>query len=174
QPRRAGRGEVPSGAVTADRHVRRIDAHRRAVLEHPASRGDGVVDAGWKAMLGREPVVDGDDDGPRLTGKRAAGTVMRIDRSENEATSVKPDEGGREGVGTRGGRGVHARGAGAESAGHRAIDDVDVVNAGQVEQASRVIKQPPAALDPALVKLGLAADAHQPEQRLALEIELEP
>ena len=55
-------GEIAAGAVAADQQLRGVDAELFRVGGNPFRRRDGVVDGGGEFVLGREAVIDRDDD----------------------------------------------------------------------------------------------------------------
>ena len=55
-------GEIAAGAVAADQQVRGVDAELFGVGGNPFRGGDGVIGGGGEFVLGREAVIDGDDD----------------------------------------------------------------------------------------------------------------
>jgi hypothetical protein len=57
-----GGGDVPAGRSAADGDRVRVSADVSNVVGHPEQGGQGVLDGGGERVLGRLPVVAGDDD----------------------------------------------------------------------------------------------------------------
>ena len=74
--KRNDRGKVPARAVAGDGDARRVGAELGGALNHPFGRGAGVVDGGGERVLGRESVVDRDDNTWRPRRECAAHGIM--------------------------------------------------------------------------------------------------
>ena len=116
---RDDRGEVAAGAVAADHQPRRVDAELLCVDGDPFRRGDRVIDGGGEFVLGREPVIDGNNDELTFIGQFAAHHVVGIEIADHPAAAVKEHQARREPgcpqlqwrVDARGDRSVRARGS---------------------------------------------------------------
>ena len=97
--KRNHRGEIAAGAVAADHDPRRIDAELSGVVGYPFGGGDAVVDRSGIFVLGREAIVDGDDDQLALMGHLAADHVVGIDIADHPAAAVEEHQARREAVG---------------------------------------------------------------------------
>ncbi len=91
-------GEVAAGAVAADRQPGRVDAELLRMVGDPFGRRDGVIDGGGKFVLGREPVIDGNDDELAFVGQFPAHHVVGIEIADHPAAAVKEHQAGRESV----------------------------------------------------------------------------
>ena len=70
-----------------------------ALSGDPFGRGDGVVDGGGEFVLGRQPIVDRDDDQLAFIGELAAHHVMGIEIADHPAAAVKEHQARRKPVG---------------------------------------------------------------------------
>ena len=62
------------------------------MLGDPAHRGQRVVDGRGPRVLGREPVVDGDDHDVGAAADPAAGLVVGVEVADHEAAAVEVDQ----------------------------------------------------------------------------------
>ena len=85
--------EIAAGAVAADRQAAGIDAEAGRVGCDPARGRDGVVDGGRELVLGRQPVIDRNDDAARGVGERAADLVVALQVADHPAAAVEEDQG---------------------------------------------------------------------------------
>ena len=106
QPARDDRGEVAAGAVARDRQPLGVGAERGRVGGEPADRAGRVLEPGRERRLGREPVVDADDDRARRVGERAHDGVEGVDRAEHPAAAVQVDDERQRAVALRAGTGA--------------------------------------------------------------------
>ena len=93
------RGEIAAGAVAADAQPRRVDAELSCIVGDPFRRGDDVLDAGGKFVLGREPVIDGNDNELTFVGQLTAHHVMGIEIADDPAAAMKEHQARRKAVG---------------------------------------------------------------------------
>src|SRR5919108_470170 len=63
----------------------------------PSIRGKCVLDAGRKLVLGREPVIDCDDERVGVQGESRAQAVMRLEIALHPAATVEVSHGGQQG-----------------------------------------------------------------------------
>ena len=87
--------QVPTGAVTGDQHFARVDAEFVSVGRHRAERGVHVLHGRGCTMLGREPIVNRDDNRLGVARHRPAEAVMRIQIAEHEPATVTEHHRGR-------------------------------------------------------------------------------
>ena len=167
-----GRREVAAGAVPADGDARGIQAETLGVREDPARRGDGVVVRGRERVLGREAVIEREDDDARAVREGPTEAVVRVDRAYDPPAAVEVDDGGGA-VGGRAGRRIDASAAragrpreGAVVGGDAARGPESSVGAERSICARASSTEPPA-------KGGLQR-VDEPEQRLELQVELQP
>src|SRR5262245_64059643 len=85
-------GDVPARAPPADREPPRYAAKRLGVGCDPANRGEPVVDRRREPRFGGVPIVDGDDDGPRLHAQVTTERIVGIETAEHPAAAVEVDD----------------------------------------------------------------------------------
>ena len=84
-----GGGQVPTGAVPHYRHALAVESEGRRVARHPGRGGVTVLYADGKAVFGREPVVDGDDNAPGGIGDGATDGVVGVEITQHPAPTVE-------------------------------------------------------------------------------------
>ncbi len=89
---RAHRGQVAAGAVAADGEALGIAAVLLDLLRDELQRGVGVVDRGREPVLGREPVVDADDDRAGVVGEQPAHALVGVQVTDHETAAVEVDD----------------------------------------------------------------------------------
>src|SRR5581483_1601249 len=87
-----------AGAVAADHQARGVDPELFRILGSPFGRGDGIFDGGGKAVLGREPVIDGEHEQLAFMCEFAADHVMSFDVANHPAAAMEEDEAWREAI----------------------------------------------------------------------------
>src|ERR1700730_14881174 len=89
-----GRGEVSARAVAAYCQAVGVDTELLRILGYPTRCGHGVVDRGRKRVLGRDGVIDRDDDAAAGIGQRPAQGVVCIEAAASPSTAVEKDQPG--------------------------------------------------------------------------------
>ena len=93
-PRHEGddRGEVAAGARAANGQLARVDAELGGMLGGPPRRGVRIVGRRGIAMLGREPVFDGQHRASGSVRERTAEVVGERDAADDPAATVEIDD----------------------------------------------------------------------------------
>ena len=92
---RDDRGEVAAGAVAADREPGGVTAELGRVLAKPRDDRVRVLHAGREPVLGRETVVDRDDDAAGRVADRAAHAVVGVEVADHPPAAVEERDDGR-------------------------------------------------------------------------------
>ena len=90
-----GRGQRAPDAVAANGQALRVQAMAAAVLQQPGQGVLCVEEGGGKAVLWRQPVVDGQHIAGRAQRQAAAQAVMRFEPAQHIAAAVKEQQAGR-------------------------------------------------------------------------------
>ena len=69
-----------------------------ALVGGPFGRGDAVLDGGGKAVLGRQPIIDGEHQQLAFMGELAADHVMGLDVADHPAAAMEEHEAWRKAV----------------------------------------------------------------------------
>ena len=88
------RGQVPAGAVAADREAGRVGADLGGVPGDPAQRRVAVVDRRRERVLGGQPVTRHHDQRAGGVGQAAADAVGRVDGAEYPAAAEEVQQRG--------------------------------------------------------------------------------
>ena len=89
---------LPPALSPPTMQTRGIDAELFRMVGGPFGRGDAVLDGGGKAVLGREPVIDGEHQQLAFMGELAADHVMGLEIADHPAAAMEEDEAGRKAV----------------------------------------------------------------------------
>ena len=84
-------GKIAPCAVPRNRKLTAIHTKARRIRCSPHRRIITVLQRHWIRMLRREPIRDGKHRRFARIGKCAAGAVMRVNRSDHPAATVKID-----------------------------------------------------------------------------------
>ena len=87
-------GKIAAGAVAANHEPRCVDAEFLRVGGDPCRRGDGVIDGGRKFMLGRQAIIDGDNDELTFVGQLAAHHIVGIEIADHPAAAMEKHQAG--------------------------------------------------------------------------------
>ncbi len=86
------RGEPTARARAADGQAGPIDAEVVEAVGKPAEAQVAVVDVRGVLVLGREAVVDGHDEASEVAGPRLAHEVVTVERADDHAAAVDPEQ----------------------------------------------------------------------------------
>ena len=92
EQQRHGKGHVPTGGEAGERHAVGVEVVLGRVLGEPEDRVGAVLDGGGEGVLGREPVVDADDDGADLFRDGVGPASIVVGVAEGEAAAMEVDE----------------------------------------------------------------------------------
>src|SRR6185503_8262358 len=81
------RREVAARAVATDRDAVAVAAEAVRVVGDPVQRGSGVDDRRGELVLGREAVVDADDDDMPEVREHSALVIVRVEVEDREAAA---------------------------------------------------------------------------------------
>jgi hypothetical protein len=85
-------GQVAAGAVAANGDAGRVALDRVGVDRHPLGGGEAVFDGRRELGLGRQAVVDADDDGLGLGAQLAGHRVVAVDAADREPSAVEEQQ----------------------------------------------------------------------------------
>ena len=102
--------EVATGAITADREARGVDADRLAIGSHPLQSSHDVLERAGETRFGRQAIVDMEDRNAGFDRELGAKHVVAVEVAEHPAASVGVDQSRQLGVGGRRSRSIDAHG----------------------------------------------------------------
>ena len=85
-------GKVATGGVTTDGDTVRIHPDLPTVFQHPLGNRHTVDHRGRSRVLGREPIIHADHIAHRTSGEIATDRIMRVERPNHPASTVKEQQ----------------------------------------------------------------------------------